>query len=40
MTIQNSKMNLKKTVWLGLRLIKFIGKLPKDSICDIMGKQL
>ncbi len=23
-----------------LRLIKFIGKLPKDSICDIMGKQL
>ena len=23
-----------------LRLIKFISKLPKDSICDIMGKQL
>ena len=23
-----------------LRLIKFIDKLPKDSVCDIMGKQL
>lgn len=23
-----------------LRLVKFIGKLPKDSTCDVMGKQL
>ena len=23
-----------------LRLIKFIDKLPKDSICNVMGKQL
>jgi len=23
-----------------LRLIKFIDKLPKDSVCDVMGKQL
>ena len=23
-----------------LRLIKFIDKLPKDSVCEIMGKQL
>ena len=23
-----------------LRLIKFIDKLPKDSVCSIMGKQL
>ena len=23
-----------------LRLIKFIDKLPKDSICSVMGKQL
>ena len=23
-----------------LRLIKFIDKLPKDSICGVMGKQL
>ncbi len=23
-----------------LKLIKFIDKLPKDSVCDIMGKQL
>ena len=23
-----------------LRLIKFIDKLPKDSICEVMGKQL
>lgn len=23
-----------------LRLIKFIDKLPKDSVCDIIGKQL
>lgn len=23
-----------------MRLIKFIDKLPKDSVCDIMGKQL
>ena len=23
-----------------LRLIKFIDKLPKDSVCNIMGKQL
>ena len=26
-------------VWV-LRLIKFIDKLPKDSVCNIMGKQL
>ena len=24
----------------GLRLIKFIDKLPKDSVCSVMGKQL
>ncbi|PIU79286.1 MAG: four helix bundle protein [Candidatus Moranbacteria bacterium CG_4_10_14_3_um_filter_44_15] len=23
-----------------LRLIKFIDKLPKNSVCDVMGKQL
>lgn len=23
-----------------LRLIKFIGKLPKDSVCEVIGKQL
>jgi len=23
-----------------LRLIKFIDKLPKDSVCSVMGKQL
>jgi len=23
-----------------LRLIKFIDKLPRDSVCDVMGKQL
>ncbi|MCG2687049.1 four helix bundle protein, partial [Candidatus Parcubacteria bacterium] len=23
-----------------LQLIKFIDKLPKDSVCNIMGKQL
>ena len=23
-----------------LRLIKFIDKLPKDSVCNVMGKQL
>jgi four helix bundle protein len=23
-----------------LRLINFIDKLPKDSVCDVMGKQL
>lgn len=26
-------------VWV-LRLIKFIDKLPKDSVCSVMGKQL
>lgn len=26
-------------VWV-LRLIKFIDKLPKDSVCQVMGKQL
>lgn len=41
MTVSNLKMNLKKRVynWV-LRLIKFIDKLPNDSICQIMGKQL
>ena len=23
-----------------MRLVKFIDKLPKDSVCDIIGKQL
>lgn len=26
-------------VWV-LRLVKFIDKLPKDSVCGVMGKQL
>jgi len=26
-------------VWV-LGLIKFIGSLPKDSVCEVMGKQL
>ena len=26
-------------VWV-LRLVKFIDKLPKDSVCNVMGKQL
>lgn len=26
-------------VWV-LRLIKFIDKLPKDSVCSVLGKQL
>lgn len=35
------KMEFKKRIynWV-LRLIKFIDKLPKDSVCQIMGKQL
>jgi len=35
------KMEVKKRIynWV-LRLIKFIDKLPKDSVCQIMGKQL
>ena len=35
------KMEFKKRIynWV-LRLIKFIDKLPKDSVCSIMGKQL
>lgn len=35
------KIEFKKRMynWV-LRLIKFIDKLPKDSVCQIMGKQL
>lgn len=35
------KMEFKKRLynWV-LRLIKFIDKLPKDSVCSVMGKQL
>jgi four helix bundle protein len=35
------KVEFKKRMynWV-LRLIKFIDKLPKDSVCSIMGKQL
>ena len=35
------KIEFKKRIynWV-LRLIKFIDKLPKDSVCQIMGKQL
>jgi len=35
------KMEVKKRIynWV-LRLIKFIDKLPRDSVCQIMGKQL
>ena len=35
------KIEFKKRLysWV-LRLIKFIDKLPKDSVCTIMGKQL
>jgi four helix bundle protein len=34
------KMEVKKRIynWV-LRLIKFIDKLPKDSVCQVMGKQ-
>ncbi|PIX03290.1 hypothetical protein COZ78_01135 [bacterium (Candidatus Gribaldobacteria) CG_4_8_14_3_um_filter_42_11] len=37
----NFKMEFKKRIynWV-LRLIKFIDKLPKDSVCQVMGKQL
>ena len=35
------KVEFKKRLYVFvLRLIKFIDKLPKDSVCDIMGKQL
>lgn len=35
------KIDFKKRVysWV-LRLIRFIDKLPKDSVCQVMGKQL
>jgi four helix bundle protein len=35
------KNEFKKRIytWV-LRLIKFIDKLPKDSVCQVMGKQL
>lgn len=35
------KIEFKKRLynWV-LRLIKFIDKLPKDSVCHVMGKQL
>ncbi len=37
----NFKNEFKKRLynWV-LRLIKFIDKLPKDSICNVLGKQL
>jgi four helix bundle protein len=43
--MQNDKLKFKNEFkkrlynWV-LRLIKFIDKLPKDSVCMIMGKQL
>jgi len=35
------KIEFKKRLyqWV-LKLIKFISKLPKDQICEVMGKQL
>ncbi|MFH1183300.1 MAG: four helix bundle protein [Candidatus Moraniibacteriota bacterium] len=35
------KIDFKKRIyaWV-LRLIKFIDKLPRDSVCQVMGKQL
>ena len=35
------KVEFKKRIysWV-LRLIKFLDKLPKDSVCSVMGKQL
>lgn len=35
------KIEFKKRLydWV-LRLVKFIDKLPKDSVCQVMGKQL
>ncbi|MDD5164331.1 MAG: four helix bundle protein, partial [Patescibacteria group bacterium] len=37
----NFKNEFKKRLynWV-LRLIKFIDKLPKDSVCNVLGKQL
>ncbi len=37
----NFKIEFKKRIynWV-LRLIKFIDRLPKDSVCQVMGKQL
>ena len=43
--MENDKLKFKNEFkkrlynWV-LRLIKFIDKLPKDSVCNIMGKQL
>jgi len=43
--MQNDKAKFKNEFkkrlynWV-LRLIKFIDKLPKDSVCGVMGKQL
>jgi four helix bundle protein len=35
------KNEFKKRLYnFALRLIKFIDKLPKDSVCNVMGKQL
>jgi four helix bundle protein len=35
------KNDFKKRIYSwALRLIKFIDKLPKDSVCQVMGKQL
>ena len=41
MTDNKFKTEFKKRLynWV-LRLIRFIDKLPKDSICQVMGKQL
>jgi len=38
---QQFKTEFKKRLynWV-LRLIKFIDKLPKDSVCNVLGKQL
>lgn len=43
MTMQNAKFKAefkKRTYAFVLRLIKFIDTLPRDSVCDIMGRQL
>lgn len=43
--MENDKVKFKKEfkqrlyTWV-LRLIKFIDRLPKDSVCNVMGKQL
>src|SRR3989338_7905819 len=39
--MQNDSSKFKKRLYnWALKLIKFIDKLPKDSLCNVMGKQL